>query len=88
MAKKKASCHCAAPVPYICAEWEAAAYRHGYLPIQHQVRTRDERFLAASDRYLARLGRELAPLQATHGGPIIAVQVENEYGLMVTTGCI
>ena len=27
-----------------------------------------------------RLGRELAPLQATHGGPIIAVQVENEYG--------
>jgi beta-galactosidase len=32
------------------------------------------------DRYLARLGRELAPLQATHGGPIVAVQVENEYG--------
>ena len=29
---------------------------------------------------MQRLGRELAPLQITHGGPIIMVQVENEYG--------
>jgi beta-galactosidase len=69
------------PGPYVCAEWEA-----GGLPAwlfadpSIKVRTRDPRFLAATDRYLARLGRELAPLQATHGGPIIAVQVENEYG--------
>jgi beta-galactosidase len=69
------------PGPYICAEWEA-----GGLPAwlfadpSIKVRTRDARFLAATDRYLARLGRELAPLQAAHGGPIIAVQVENEYG--------
>ncbi len=69
------------PGPYICAEWEA-----GGLPAwlfadpSIQVRSRDARFLAATDRYLGRLGRELAPLQATHGGPIIAVQVENEYG--------
>jgi beta-galactosidase len=59
------------PGPYICAEWEA-----GGLPAWLfadpgvKVRTRDARFLAAKDRYLARLGRELAPLQATHGGPI------------------
>jgi beta-galactosidase len=69
------------PGPYICAEWEA-----GGLPAwlfadpSIKVRTRDERFLAASNRYLSRLGRELAPLQAAHGGPIIAIQVENEYG--------
>jgi beta-galactosidase len=69
------------PGPYICAEWEA-----GGLPAwlfadpSIKVRTRDERFLAASNRYLSRLGRELAPLQAVHGGPIIAIQVENEYG--------
>jgi beta-galactosidase len=69
------------PGPYVCAEWEA-----GGLPAwlfadpSIKVRTRDARFLAATDRYLARLGRELAPLQAAHGGPIIAVQVENEYG--------
>jgi beta-galactosidase len=69
------------PGPYICAEWEA-----GGLPAwlfadpSIKVRTRDEQFLAASDRYLSRLGQELAPLQASHDGPIIAVQVENEYG--------
>ena len=33
-----------------------------------------------ADRWLKRLGQELAPLQITRGGPIIAVQVENEYG--------
>jgi beta-galactosidase len=36
--------------------------------------------MAASARYLARVGRELAPLQIGRGGPIIAVQVEHEYG--------
>ena len=69
------------PGPYICGEWEA-----GGLPAwlfadpSVKVRTRDARFLAAADRYLFRLGQELAPLQAAHGGPIIAVQIENEYG--------
>jgi len=69
------------PGPYICAEWDA-----GGLPAwlfaddSIKVRTRDPLFLAAVNRYLLRLGQELAPLQATHGGPIIAVQIENEYG--------
>jgi beta-galactosidase len=45
-----------------------------------RVRSRDPRFLAASDRYLQRLGKELAPLMASHGGPIIATELENEYG--------
>jgi beta-galactosidase len=69
------------PGPYVCAEWEA-----GGLPAwlfndpTLKVRTRDPRFLAAAQRYLKRLGKEVANLQASHGGPIIAVQVENEYG--------
>jgi beta-galactosidase len=69
------------PGPYVCAEWEAGGLP-GWLFADAgiKVRTRDARFLAATDRYLARLGRELAPLQAARGGPIIAVQVENEYG--------
>jgi beta-galactosidase len=33
-----------------------------------------------AQEYLERLGQELVPLLATHGGPIIGVQVENEYG--------
>ena len=69
------------PGPYVCAEWEA-----GGMPAwlfknpTMQVRTRDPRFLAAAQRYLTRLGKEVADLQATHNGPIIAIQVENEYG--------
>lgn len=69
------------PGPYICAEWDA-----GGLPAwlfadpALKVRSSDPRFLAAADRYLARLGKELSGLQAAHGGPIIAVQIENEYG--------
>ena len=69
------------PGPYVCAEWEA-----GGLPAwlfadpMVKVRTKDPRFLEAADRYLSRLGKEVAGLQAAHGGPIIAVQIENEYG--------
>ncbi len=69
------------PGPYICAEWDA-----GGLPAwlfadpMVKVRTQDPRFLAATDRYLQRLGKEVAGLQTSHGGPIIAVQIENEYG--------
>lgn len=69
------------PGPYVCAEWEA-----GGLPAwlfadpSMRVRTRDPAFLAAADAYLQRLGREVAPLMASRGGPIVAVQVENEYG--------
>jgi beta-galactosidase len=45
-----------------------------------EVRTSNPAFIAAATRWLLRLGQELAPLQSGNGGPIIAVQVENEYG--------
>jgi beta-galactosidase len=44
------------------------------------LRSADEKFLAPAERWLKRLGQELAPLQLARGGPILAVQVENEYG--------
>jgi beta-galactosidase len=69
------------PGPYACAEWEFGGFP-SWLIKEHdlKVRSEDPRFLAACNRYFARLGQELAPLQITHGGPIIMVQVENEYG--------
>lgn len=69
------------PGPYCCAEWEFGGYPWWLLK-EHslKVRSQDPRFLAASSRYLNKLGEQLAPLQITHGGPIIMVQVENEYG--------
>ena len=69
------------PGPYVCAEWDAGGFPAWLFADESlKVRTRDARFLAATDRYFSRLGQELAPLQAAHGGPIIAVQIENEYG--------
>ncbi|HVU46726.1 MAG TPA: beta-galactosidase family protein [Terracidiphilus sp.] len=69
------------PGPYVCAEWEWGGYPawllkdHGIV-----VRSTDPKFMQPARRWLLRLGQELAPLQIGNGGPIIAVQVENEYG--------
>jgi beta-galactosidase len=69
------------PGPYACAEWEAGGFPAWLFADPHlHVRTQDPKFLQAADAYLQRLGREVAPLMAARGGPIIAVQVENEYG--------
>ena len=69
------------PGPYVCAEWEFGGYPWWLLkqPLM-KVRSQDPRFLAAAERYLKKLGEQLAPLQITRGGPIIMLQVENEYG--------
>jgi beta-galactosidase len=69
------------PGPYACAEWEFGGYP-AWLLKDHSivVRSRDPKFLEPTARWLKRLGEELAPLQINKGGPIILVQVENEYG--------
>jgi beta-galactosidase len=69
------------PGPYACAEWDLGGLPAWLLADPNIVlRSADEKFLVPAEQWLQRLGRELAPLQITHGGPIIAVQVENEYG--------
>ncbi len=69
------------PGPYSCAEWEFGGFPWWLLKHEGlKLRTRDPLYLEAVKGYLAAVGRELAPLQITHGGPILMVQVENEYG--------
>ncbi len=69
------------PGPYVCAEWEFGGFPWWLLKDHDlKVRSQDAKFLAAAERYLKKLGEQLAPLQITHGGPIIMIQVENEYG--------
>ena len=69
------------PGPYVCAEWEFGGFPAWLLKDPTTVvRGRDPKYLEPAKRWLHRLGQELAPLQYAHGGPIIAVQVENEYG--------
>ena len=68
------------PGPYICAEWNngglpAWLFRNG-----SRMRSTDPEYLAAVDGYLERLAPVLAPRQIDRGGPIILMQLENEYG--------
>jgi beta-galactosidase len=69
------------PGPYSCAEWDLGGFPAWLLADPNMVlRSTDPKFLAPAGRWLKRLGQELAPLQLARGGPILAVQVENEYG--------
>ncbi len=69
------------PGPYICSEWDFGGLPAWLLkdPLM-QVRCMYPPYLAAVDRFLDRLLPVLRPWQATNGGPLIACQVENEYG--------
>ena len=69
------------PSPYICAEWEFGglpAWLLKYTDIR--VRNNDNIFLERVDRYYKELFKQLYPLQSTQGGPVIMMQIENEYG--------
>ncbi len=69
------------PGPYACAEWDFGGLPAWLLKDPTiRVRCMDKTFLEATERYALRLGQELAPLQIDKGGPIILLQVENEYG--------
>lgn len=69
------------PGPYICAEWDG-----GGLPAWlfadggAGVRRYDARFLEAIGTYYAHVLPVVAKRQVSNGGPVLMVQVENEYG--------
>jgi beta-galactosidase len=69
------------PGPYACAEWEMGGFPWWLLKHDDiKLRTRDPRYVEPAKRYLKEVGRVLGDLQVTRGGPILMVQVENEYG--------
>lgn len=69
------------PSPYVCAEWEFGGYPY-WLEKEKGlvVRSKDPRYLSEYRQYIREVGKQLAPLQVKHGGNILMVQVENEYG--------
>lgn len=71
----------ARPGPYICAEWDFGGLPAWLLADENvRLRTTDPVYLAAVDQWFDQLIPVLAELQVTRGGPVVAVQVENEYG--------
>ena len=73
------------PGPYACAEWEGGGAPWWLMsddtakPIS--MRSSDPRWLGPATNWIHAVGRQLAPLQAMRGGPILMVQIENEYGI-------
>jgi len=69
------------PSPYVCAEWEFGGYPYW---LQNEeglvVRSKEPKYLHEYEQYIKEIGRQLAPLQVNHGGNILMVQIENEYG--------
>lgn len=69
------------PSPYVCAEWEFGGYPYWLLKEKGMVvRSTNPEYFSAYRNYIMEVGRQLTPLQVNHGGNILMVQVENEYG--------
>jgi beta-galactosidase len=69
------------PGPYVCAEWDMGGLPSWLLrDPEVRLRQNEPKFLAAASAYMAEVGKRLAPLMVSRGGPILMVQVENEYG--------
>lgn len=69
------------PGPYVCAEWDlgglpAWLLRTPGIRLRHRE---DHTYMAACERYIDRLAAIVRPLMFDRGGPIVMVQVENEY---------
>jgi len=69
------------PGPYACAEWDFGGLPAWLLRTPDiKVRCSDPRYLEACESYVLKLGEVLRDLQVHRGGPVLMVQVENEYG--------
>ncbi len=69
------------PSPYVCAEWEFGGYPYWLQKEKNlTVRSKDPNYLAEYKKYIHAVGKQLAPFQVNHGGNILMVQIENEYG--------
>jgi beta-galactosidase len=71
------------PGPYCCAEEEYGGIPYWTLRYPNvKVRSNDAQYVEWSRRYIAQVYKQVADLQVTHGGPLLMVQVENEYGII------
>ncbi|KAI1123976.1 family 35 glycoside hydrolase [Nemania abortiva] len=69
------------PGPYICGEREWGGFPAWLAQVPGmRVRSSNQQFMAAAEKYLVRLAADLKDVQVTRGGPLLMVQVENEYG--------
>ena len=73
------------PGPYCCAEveyggipyWTAKSENAGV-----KIRSADPKYVAWSQRYIDRVAQEVADFQVMRGGPLLMVQMENEFAMV------
>lgn len=69
------------PGPYVCAEWEMGGLPWWLLKKKDiQLREADPYFMERVDKFQKAVADQVGGLTIADGGPIIMVQVENEYG--------
>ncbi|GAB7524020.1 glycoside hydrolase family 35 protein [Paraburkholderia sp. 2C] len=72
------------PGPYVCAEWDLGGLPSSLLSgPDMRLRTdsaSEPRYMAAVARYIRALAARIAPLMIAAGGPILMIQIENEFG--------
>ncbi|XP_057457830.1 beta-galactosidase 17 isoform X2 [Lotus japonicus] len=70
------------PGPYICAEWDWGGFPAWFLSMNPSPKPRssDPNFLQLVERWWGNLLPKFVPLLYQNGGPIIMVQIENEFG--------
>jgi hypothetical protein len=67
--------------PYSCGEWDLGGIPPYLLSIPDiKLRCSDTRYMEAVENYIDVLSREIKPYLITNGGPIVLLQIENEYG--------
>ena len=69
------------PGPYVCAEWDMGGLPWWLLKKKDiRLREQDPYFMERVRIFEQKVGKQLASLTIQRGGPIIMIQVENEYG--------
>ena len=69
------------PGPYVCAEWEMGGLPWWLLKKKDiRLRENDPYFLEKVEKFQEALAMEVGDLTIDNGGPILMIQVENEYG--------
>lgn len=69
------------PGPYICSEWDMGGLPWWLLKKKDiRLREQDPYFMERVDKFQGKIAEQIADLTIDKGGPIIMVQVENEYG--------
>jgi beta-galactosidase len=71
------------PGPYCCAEVDYGGIPWWTLKYPDvKIRTNDPKYVEWSKRYIQAVYKEVADLQVTKGGPLVMVQLENEFGMV------